>query len=203
MCAIGRVPLAGCHWPGATGSASASGRSNNSPARRSALRAPRSRCGRGANGKLPLNKTCTACRTKHVPHIIYKPPWGESIINPEIERVRSIFFSSTEEYWAQGSGGVSITWADGETQAELRILHHPEHGFHLQHFTPGEHCLSLHDDRLLSAVVEAADEWLASAGLFVTRTSAWLAIEEFCQTGQRTSKINWIPPERLPEDGNW
>lgn len=133
---------------------------------------------------------------------IFKPPIGDPILNPEMDSLRDIILESTGDYWSQGSCGASIVWSDGEAESEMLILYHQVHGYYLQHHDVGV-WLSLGDKSLLSKVVEAAGEWYASVGLFVMREEAWLAVEEFCRTGRRTSEINWVSAEEVPENGNW
>ena len=48
-----------------------------------------------------------------------------------------------------------------------------------------------------------ANELFASVGLFLSVEKAWLAIDEFCKTGERTDKIDWIEDSEMPEESSY
>ena len=75
------------------------------------------------------------------------------------------------------------------------MLPSEQNGFYLKYSDEAKQVwLSLEDPGKLTEVVECADEWYASVGLFLPKEKAWLAIKEFCQTGNRTDEITWIDP---------
>lgn len=106
-------------------------------------------------------------------------------------------------YWRQGSGGALIEFTAGSRRASMILLPHEDHGIYLKWLDDDETWLSLGDRSRLDSIVECSDEWFASVGLFVSPGEAWTAVEEFCRSGERTSRIAWIAPEEIPPEGNW
>jgi hypothetical protein len=128
----------------------------------------------------------------------YALPWMR---NPDLEELRRIVLNPKGPGWDFGDARIRYE-ARGE-QFTLIVLSHLELGYYLKYIDPrDEEWLSLGDASRLTEVV-VPDDWEASIGLFIPPDRAWLAIEEFCQSGTRSNRIAWIRPEAVPDEGNW
>lgn len=140
--------------------------------------------------------------------IVFQTPDGIEIENPEIRQLMEYIIDEFPEYWHQGNGGGILDFED-ETKGRRRrllILPNDEFGIYLQYIKKDnneETWLSLCNGLELKITAECGEELYASIGLFLPKERAWLAIEEFCKTGERTDKIDWISPSEIPEEGNW
>jgi hypothetical protein len=104
-------------------------------------------------------------------------------------------------------GEAMIHFGEDDERSVLSLLHHGPLGYYLHYFghfarPDRDEWLSLGDPTRLAEVV-MPDDWEASAGLFIRPDRAWLVIEEFCRTGQRSDEIEGIRPEDMPEEGMW
>ena len=118
-----------------------------------------------------------------MPTVTFDPPTGSAILNPEPELLRQLVLTPPEGYWLQGSGGATLEWSEGPTQATLLIGENEEYGYYLHYIRGEEDWLSLQDRANLDTTADARDEWDVSVGLFLPAEKAWLAVEEFCRTG--------------------
>jgi hypothetical protein len=84
----------------------------------------------------------------------------------------------------------------------LIVLYGDGLGYYIKYVTGDIVSLSLGDRETLSDVV-CPDDWNASAGLFVPPEVAWMAISDFCETGERSERINWITSSGIPPEGDW
>lgn len=141
--------------------------------------------------------------------VVYVAPDGSSIENPELTELKDYILNRFPEYWHQGNGGATIDFYDENGgQRSLLILPNDEHGIYLKYIIEEngnikETWLSLEDPEKLDETAECSDEWYASIGLFLPKEKAWLVVEEFCKTGERTDKIQWIDSADIPEGGNY
>jgi len=124
---------------------------------------------------------------------------------PDLEALRDIILRP--DVPGREFGEATIHFGEGDERSVLLLLHHGPLGYYLhyfQHFTRPDRAdwLSLGDPTRLAEVV-MPDDWEASAGLFIPTDRAWLVIEEFCRSGRRSDKIDWIRPEDMPEEGMW
>jgi hypothetical protein len=142
-----------------------------------------------------------------VHRIVFQSPSGLEIENPEMKQLMGYIIEQFPQYWHQGHGGGIVDFYDGNNRhLRLLILPHDEYGIYLQYVKKGineETWLSLFDHMKLNTTAECGDELYASIGLFLPKEKAWLAVEEFCKTGERTEKIDWVSPSDIPEGGNW
>jgi len=99
-------------------------------------------------------------------------------------------------------GDALISYRDNDRVVIMTLIHDRDLGYYLQYGPPKDTWLSLGDRRLLSEVV-CPDDWKAAAGLFIPADKAWLAISEFCRSGERSNAIEWMRPSEVPDDGNW
>jgi hypothetical protein len=100
-----------------------------------------------------------------------------------------------------------IHFGEDDERSVLSLLHHGPPGYYLHYFghfarPDRDEWLSLGDPTRLAEGM-MPDDWEPSAGLFIPPDRAWLVIEEFCRTGQRPDKIEWLRPEVMPEEGIW
>jgi hypothetical protein len=142
--------------------------------------------------------------------IIYADPEGDEVLDPKTGSLKAAVLELPSNYWGRGSGDatLSLTKPDG-CEVSLLLLPNPQLSriylkcLIMKSGIVEEEWLSLRDQSQLSVVTTCSDEWLASEGLFLEPQDAWVAVECFLETGERTDKVNWITPDRIPEDGNW
>lgn len=134
--------------------------------------------------------------------IRYTNPVGDVVENPTLDDLRDIVTRLPTDYWGRGSGDAVL---ENERGASLGIFPNAKHGVHLKYYAPGddEPWLSLGDRSRMAEVAEVSDEWYVSVGLFVPPADAWLAVDKFWRTGDRTDQIPWIRPDEVPEGGNF
>ncbi len=141
--------------------------------------------------------------------MIFSGPTGKDELLVDACELKSAVLRFPCAYWERGHGGATLmtTQPDGR-KLTLLILPNSEHGIYLHYFEAiagqnvGE-LLSLNDATKLDIVAECADEWYASIGLFLKPEDAWRGIEDFIQTAQPSSRIQWINPSEIPANGNW
>ena len=141
-------------------------------------------------------------------NIVYTSPQGDELECPDLELLQEYILQPPEKYWIQGSGDASLSFKEKLKETSLLILPNESYGFYLKFLVSENNriantWLSLNDPLLLDRVIECSEEWYASIGLFLPPNKAWWAIEEFCKTGIRTDKVQWITPDDIPEGGNW
>ena len=129
----------------------------------------------------------------------YALPWQT---DPDLEQLRQVVIERGAEF-----GEAGFTFANAHRRTSLIAIFHEPIGYYLKYLaslTPPlpEPWLSLGDRSRLAEVV-TPDDWEASVGLFIAKEAAWLAIEDFCRTGERSSRISWIQPRDMPRSGNW
>lgn len=139
--------------------------------------------------------------------IVFQAPNGLEIENPELYQLMKNMIHEFPEYWQQGNGNGILDFDDeNKGRRRLLILPNAEFGIYLQYIKkddPKETLLSLFNARELNRTAECGEKLYASIGLFLPKEQAWLAIEEFCKTGEKTDQIDWISPGAIPEEGNW
>jgi hypothetical protein len=136
-----------------------------------------------------------------MPEVWFEPRYAiRAVHNPDLDWLRHLIldpFRPGREF-----GEATVTFQDGDHAIGLILIADRDLGYYLNYGSPGDTWLSLGDPSRLAEVV-CPDDWQASAGLFVRPDRAWLAVTEFCRSGLRSSKIEWIRPEDLPPQGNW
>lgn len=138
--------------------------------------------------------------------VIFTDPNGKKEEISDINLLKSIIIDDFESFWMQGSGdGFFDFYEDGKKISTLLIGPNINYGLYLHIIDNIRHLdlLSLNNENELSEVVETAEEIYASIGLFLPLELAWEGILDFIETGKTSSKIRWITPEKIPEDGNW
>jgi hypothetical protein len=99
-------------------------------------------------------------------------------------------------------GEASIVFSDNSRKVELIAITDWTLGYYLKYRSDLSEWLSLGDASRLSEVV-CPDDWEASVGLFISPNLAWLAVQEFCRSGERSNEIRWIRPCELPVAANY
>ena len=138
-----------------------------------------------------------------MPMVVFRSPEGARIENPSEDFMKTLFLSPSNDYWRRGSGDACLEFGHGDSRKKLLILPSDSFCVYLKYIEGQNTWLSLQDSNRLKEMLECSDEWHASAGLFLPKEKAWLAIKEFSRTGTRCDQIQWIRPSELPEEGSW
>ena len=130
------------------------------------------------------------------PLIEFIGPTWEPTTEPDAETFRRLILELPDEYWIRGNGQVQIHFLGKNEENELLVSPNKEFGVSLKIFGEGFDWLSLHDRARLAEITTVSDDWLTSVGLFLPPDKAWVAIEEFCRTGERSRAVEWIKSNR-------
>lgn len=137
---------------------------------------------------------------------VFTDPNGKEHLIDRADWLKNNIIEQFETYWMQGSGDGFIDFYESdENISTLMIGPNVKHGLYL-HFIDNIkkiNLLSLNNENELNEVAETADEIYASIGLFLPIDAAWEGISDFIETGKASSKIKWITPKDIPENGNW
>ena len=133
--------------------------------------------------------------------VYFKPRYAIlHVHNPELAWLQNVICESSKQ--GLEFGEATIEYHETDKSRSLILISDRELGYYLLYQPKIDTWLSLGDRTRLSEVI-CPDDWQASVGLFVSRDKAWLVIYEFCQSGERSSRIEWIRPTEIPEGGNW
>lgn len=136
---------------------------------------------------------------------------GVKIKNPDaskINRLREIILDPSDFSWNQSNGGIVITHYFNQSKYyTLMAFSNDDYGIFLRYSRGNEEVgieyLSLNDiSKLGEEVTEYCFELYASIGFFISPDRAWKAVNHFCLTGNKTSEIQWISCEEVPETCN-
>lgn len=141
---------------------------------------------------------------------IFHTPDGDELSLTDISYLKPKMIGDFNNYWSIGSGDGLMEYYDesGNNTSSLIIETNTDCGIYLHYmenisYKDRKDLLSLYDETELSVVVEGADEIYASKGLFLPLELAWEGICYFVSYGKPFSKIKWITPDDIPDDGNW
>ncbi len=135
--------------------------------------------------------------------IVWTGPTYQTSTEPDMAACRRLVLELPDEYWLQGNGQVQIRFLAKETENQLLVSPNKNFGIALKIFIAEFDWLSLHDPTRLAEITTVSEDWLTSVGLFLPPSDAWLAIAEFCQSGDRSSAVKWIKSTEMPPDSNW
>jgi hypothetical protein len=144
--------------------------------------------------------------------ILFEATASKKIENPSEEWIQEIVCNPNHPFWDEGPGGALMYHLNESGHDNLLFIQlkgdltqvYLKYEFACKDRQLSEYWLSLRDRERLSEVVECADEWLASDGLFLEPDIAWIGVRHFMRTGGRSEEIEWIQPADLPEgEGNW
>ncbi|VEP18272.1 hypothetical protein H1P_730013 [Hyella patelloides LEGE 07179] len=129
--------------------------------------------------------------------LIYDSPSGESIKNPDVKTIENLILHESEDYWCSGAAQGGLSWFKDEREwiSLLEIVFEPSQGFWLKYTDSDVICVSLgsgdykHENAVTAYI--GGEPLLLPTKWFVKPQEAWFAVEEFCQTGGMTIKINW------------
>lgn len=145
-------------------------------------------------------------RSNEMIQIVFTDPNGKENVIDNVDWLKSSIIDQFETYWLQGSGDGFIDFYEDDNKiSTLMIGPNVKYGLYL-HFIDNINktdLLSLNNEDRLNEVAETAEEIYASIGLFLPVEVAWDGILDFISTGKTSSKVKWITPSDIPEEGNW
>jgi hypothetical protein len=130
------------------------------------------------------------------------PKWERST-EVDLAVLRHLVLELPDDFWMQGNGQIQIHFLDKPEENELLVSPNKDFGIALKIFGTGFDWLSLHDRARLAEIATVSDDWLTSVGLFLPPSDAWVAIEEFCRTGERSTAVEWIKSTDMPPESNY
>jgi hypothetical protein len=140
----------------------------------------------------------------------YEPDFQS--VEERMNLLKNKIFELNDEFWCEDAGTVLIThYYDPRKYVELEICPNAEHGVYLR-YRPGfldstvMEWLSVRDKKKLDdelMEIEYSNECYASVGLFLSSEQAWIAIDYFIKTKEKSPELDWIDSAEMPEDGNF
>lgn len=136
---------------------------------------------------------------------------------PSIKDIERFFVSYKEDEWSVGGASgadIVIYGAHGTEDGTpfkdrvdiwITIYDHPEYGMCTQYTKGGggyrDNYFSLGDVGRLSKVMHTRHGDPLPVGLFVSPTTAWIAVKHFIETrGDRSPDIDWISADDVPRE---
>ena len=144
--------------------------------------------------------------------LIIEIPDGTVVENPDytqMEMLRDKICDISDVFWNQGNGDMVMThYYSPKKYYTLMIFPNNEHGIYLRYDRGNEEVgieyLSLGDiNKLGKEVAEYSFEMYASVGFFIEPKNAWKAVNHFCLTADKTTEIDWISCQEVPEECNY
>lgn len=128
--------------------------------------------------------------------ITFIQPDGLDIENPSPDFVREVIYNEGNAYW-QSNAGDAAFWFDenDERKADLIVVGKDPEGFRLEYQSYADD-----GDYVLTNEAPSNEEVTVYVGgnrtnywknQFVSKETAWKAIEHFTQTGERLQGLNW------------
>jgi hypothetical protein len=136
--------------------------------------------------------------------LVFRDPTAKTEENPKLDVLHDLIVAPPPGYWDQGGGGAQLDYLTDASKTSLMICRSSRYGISLRFYDEQDSpWLSVEDEGKLLECTELYDEWYVSIGLFLPSGTAWLAVKEFCLTGQRSPKVQWMPASEIPDGGNW
>jgi len=128
--------------------------------------------------------------------ITFIAPDGEERLDPSREFLKELILKRGDEYWQSGSGDAALWFDyDEERRARLILIENEPEGFFLLYESPDEgmyYCPTNEAElEQTITVYVGGEEMEVSVGHFLNKQVAWLAVEDFLQSGERSAKLKW------------
>jgi len=123
--------------------------------------------------------------------VIVVPEDGSEVVAPDLAWLREQVLRGEPDFWCSGSGQAWLKHPEGP---ELLLAFEAGHGFYPEYIDRrGQYWIprSAGGGGKVPVWV-GGDPIIVCEGFFVTADLAWAAIEEFCATGERTSRVDWV-----------
>lgn len=133
----------------------------------------------------------------------------ETIELSQLQKIREDMIVHFEDFYFSGSGALIKLFDGNQEMKTIIVSPNLQFGIYLQFLENSgdpknyKTYLSLYDSTKLDEPIETFDEIYASKGLFLPIDLAWSVISDFIVSGERSTKITWITPDEIPEEGNW
>jgi hypothetical protein len=125
--------------------------------------------------------------------VAFVPPAdGAEVATPDTGWLRDRVLHGGEDFWCSGSGQ---GWLKHPGGAELLLAFAGRHGFFPEYIGPQrDRWLVISEEPVQGKVPVwiGGDPIIVSQRFFVPADAAWAAVEEFCATGGRTRRLNWV-----------
>jgi hypothetical protein len=128
--------------------------------------------------------------------LIFCPPKGEIIHNPDRELLRQIILKDDAEYWLNGSKDAGLHFESGEKKSQLILRFRKGLGYCVYYEADiNDLPLVLNSnspDREIIELKESGNILKLPKSYFVQASVAWEAVDEFMRSGKPTSNGQWI-----------
>ena len=124
--------------------------------------------------------------------ILYCPPFGDDVESPDIDKIKNIIFTESQDYWREGSGdsGIEIQGKDDR----MLFFNYRDIGFFIMLSPDYEVPISKSNNdeiKTFSHRIGGNEFSFPSCCLFA-KEDAWNIIEHFLKTGDKLSEFKWI-----------
>lgn len=124
----------------------------------------------------------------------FSPPDGDEVTNPDKKWLRDLVLNKGEDFWNAGAGQGSLKFSGPDGTVELLLTMEQSLGFYLEYIDQNSvYYVSLGNGSFEDTVTVyvGGDPLVLPSAFFVSREVAWTAVEEFCNTGQRSDALTW------------
>jgi Immunity protein Imm1 len=131
------------------------------------------------------------------------PGDGSDVVAPDIEWLRGLILRGGADFWCSGCGQGWFKYPEGP---ELLLAFALQHGFYPEYIDRQRVCwISFSEDENSDKVSVwiGGDPIVVSTRFFVPAEVACAVVEEFCATGKRTNKVNWVRQDAVDWKYGW
>ncbi len=124
----------------------------------------------------------------------FSTPDGDFVTNPDREWLRDLILNQGEDYWNAGAGQGSLKYSGPDGTVELLLTMERSSGFYLEFIDQNSvYYVSLGNGTFEETVTAfvGGEPLILPCAFFVSREQAWTAVEEVCNTGQRSAALTW------------
>ena len=125
----------------------------------------------------------------------YWGPMRQKLVSPTEDDIRTLLFETPEAYWQDGSCNGTFFFKSDGIESELSLSLTDPYGFRITHvFLPKRDmhvCVSSPSFDELTSVLIGGSFTALPVALFVPREDAFRVVVEFCNTGKRSSTVDW------------
>lgn len=128
--------------------------------------------------------------------ILYRSPDGHITSNPQMDMVLDVIKNPKVCYWEAGSGGASIEYETPGCTSVLILFYSQPYGFFLEHranVRKHDRYFSIGTEKMdeLTTIYVSGEPHKLPTGVFVSKDSAQVAVQEFMGNGERSNCLQW------------
>lgn len=137
-------------------------------------------------------------------NIVAELSLGETFENPNPMEIKKLLFNYSDKDWTGGSGDSVFTCYENDLRkSKISLLGSYGEGFAIS-FKKNEgeysYLISGNDTGEVVKSAVGGNQFKAYKKYFVSKETAWQALEYFFATGERLENLNWTTNYEVPDD---